>query len=271
MLGHLFYYDFRETGRKLGMMYLVLAATCLLTNLFFSVFSSTNQVIESISVILMIVDFALAIALIVLTVVGCIERFYKNCYGPEGYLTFTLPVHPWQILLSKVLSSALLIVCTLAVLSGCVLLAIPFGLWGQVNMGGFFSEFGQMLQLVGYGNVAGVSLNILAAVALNLFVTILMIYLAISIGQLFSNHKVALSFIFFFVIESVIGILTGLVFTGTAYTVSETGMELSLDTMNGALYAVNGFIGGQSLWMLLLSAAMFFGTDYIMRKHLNLE
>ena len=254
------------------MMYLAFAACCVLTNLFLGTLSTTGSAAEIINGILLLIDFALFVAIIVLTVVVCIERFYKNCYGPEGYLTFTLPVKPWQILLSKTLSSALLIICTLAVICGGVLLAVPFNTRNSIDMSDMVAAFEQGLQAVGAGNSAGLALNILGAVARNLFVTILAIYLAISIGQLFHDHKVALSFVFFFVIQSVIGLLTSLLFAGTM-NMSDilSTYQQSVDSLDSLIGMINTFIGLQSLWMMAIAAAMFFGTDYIMRKHLNLE
>ena len=85
-------------------------------------------------------------------------------------------------------------------------------------------------------------------------------------------NPLVVSFVFFFVIQSVIGLLTSLLFAGTM-NMSDilSTYQQSVDSLDSLIGMINTFIGLQSLWMMAIAAAMFFGTDYIMRKHLNLE
>lgn len=41
------------------------------------------------------------VALFVLTMIVIIQRFYKGLLCDEGYLMFTLPVKPWQLIATK--------------------------------------------------------------------------------------------------------------------------------------------------------------------------
>ena len=57
------------------------------------------------------------IGIFVATMLITIQRFYKSLLGDEGYLMFTLPVRPWQLITSKLIVSALwsIVSCVVAV------------------------------------------------------------------------------------------------------------------------------------------------------------
>lgn len=100
MLGKLIKYEFKACGRTFFPLYigiLVLAAINGLCNNY-NIFSigdngtSLSFSIENVQGILMLVLFALFVALFVLTILLTIQRFKKNLLDEEGYLMFTLPV-----------------------------------------------------------------------------------------------------------------------------------------------------------------------------------
>ncbi|MGI6108422.1 MAG: hypothetical protein ACOYB8_01070 [Eubacteriaceae bacterium] len=274
MLKHLLRYDIRETGRKLLMMYLILAGCALLTNLFGTIGVAGVKWCLSVSNVLIVGDVIIAFALGVMTIVACVERFIKSCYGSEGYLTFTLPVQTWQVLLSKVISAALWCAATALVILLCIALAVPVNSWDAVDLPGLFSAIGEAIKYIGSGSMFLSILNVLVAAIISGCSTILMIDLAISIGQLFTQHKVAAGFVSFFIIQAVISTLTGLLFAGTTSIAYDGGLLNYVGESSDVSVIVsffNGFIGLQWVWMLIISAAMFFGTTYIMKNHLNLE
>ena len=69
--------------------------------------------ISAIFVNLTTVLFVLAvIAACVFALVISVIRFYSGLLRDEGYLMFTLPVRPWQLVLSKLLTALLTLVVT---------------------------------------------------------------------------------------------------------------------------------------------------------------
>lgn len=56
-----------------------------------------------------------------------IQRFWKGIWGAEGYLTHTLPVRAWQILLSKLVVAVTLLFVSILVGVGSFFLLLP--LW----------------------------------------------------------------------------------------------------------------------------------------------
>lgn len=95
MLGNLTKHEFRATSRILPLFYLAILATAVPTVIFNAMNYAVMSVIFSILLILA------GTFIIYGTVIYLVIRFYKGVYGPEGYLTMTLPVDESQILLSR--------------------------------------------------------------------------------------------------------------------------------------------------------------------------
>ena len=70
------------------------------------------------------------IAFGVISTVFILYRYYKNLFTDEGYLTFTLPVTPHEILLSKTINGIIWSVVTTVVTVVCAAIMIVFGSGG---------------------------------------------------------------------------------------------------------------------------------------------
>lgn len=135
------------------------------------------------------------------TLLIIINRFNKNIFGREGYLTMTLPVSEHSLILSKLLASLIwgffngliLILATLIVTIPQVPVSDIQGVLDYVWKITSENPINALLFIVYY---------FLSAVA-----SILLIYLAISVGQLFSNRRGLKAFISYFVITIVVSLL----------------------------------------------------------------
>ena len=59
----------------------------------------------------------LCVAIAVITALTIIQRFTRNLLGREGYLMHTLPVTPAQLILSKLISSMVWLLCSILVIA----------------------------------------------------------------------------------------------------------------------------------------------------------
>lgn len=134
-----------------------------------------------------LVMFTMGASMIFTSILGVI-RFFKNMYGQEGYLTFTLPVSNKQHLFVKAFTN---VVCQLAVASFnmlsifIILTAIPqhFGwqwLYNIVTSGSL-------------GHIISFSFDIIILMIVSSIMTTGMIYLCISIGQMVNKNRILLS------------------------------------------------------------------------------
>lgn len=261
MFGKLLKYEIKAAGKWYVLLYL---ATLLFSAIFGLgmkvMFGSTYATIEyadnrplstlaSLSLtFVMFVIFALIIALNISTFFLIINRFYKNVYGREGYLTMTLPVTSHQIILSKLTAAAI---------------------WGSLSfltsIASFFIflspsfDFNQvMTELPIYikmaNNYVPLSLVFLASIV-STFSGILLTYLAISIGQLFQNRRGLMGCVAYFVIYVLLSFIVTFITPEMAYS--------------------KPF--GPDHFILILITSIFeiiicyFATHYIMTKHLNIQ
>ena len=111
MLKNLLKYEFRATGRTYGGLYLVWLLVALAMGI-----SMRDEVWDNgssqIWAYLMFAYFAIGVAIGVVCIVTIIQRFTKNLLGREGYLMHTLPVHPEQLVASKLISSMVWVICS---------------------------------------------------------------------------------------------------------------------------------------------------------------
>lgn len=215
----------------------------------------------------------LMIALIVTaasaTVFG-IQRFYKNLFTGEGYLTHTLPVTPAAHLWVKVLTAvsfdiASVIVCVLAgmiVTAGevfsevCKAAAYLFGYIPKAFAGHFAGWTAEMILIV-----------VVAALGSHLFY-----YLCICIGQLFRKNRVLAAvgvYFGFYIISQILSTVMMVVFV----ILGEAGVWDDILELVGRHpeASVHVFFVGIIVLSALAALAEYWICHRIIRKKLNLE
>lgn len=114
MLKQLLKYEFKATKSLYFGLYLALALLSVVLGVTFrqehALAHSTS--FQNLEVILMIVYVSVILAIAVLCFVNTIQRFYQNLLGREGYLMHTLPVNENQLILSKLLTSMVWVLCS---------------------------------------------------------------------------------------------------------------------------------------------------------------
>lgn len=195
------------------------------------------------------------IAACIVSLVVSIVRFYSGLLRDEGYLMFTLPVKPWQLILSKFLTALLTVVVT-----GLISILASWYLFDGIN--GFF-EIAKMiwneLDLPSGMTLLLVGLIILASICMLL----LQIYLSCSIGQLFKRHRILWSVLVYYGINVLIELLSvsGLIGFNAFSAFEYTATVAKLNTLLGIVLAVQA----------ALCVLYFFLSECILRKKLNLE
>lgn len=213
MTGKLIKYEIRSSMRLIGVIWAALVAAALLLSFTSGAlariipdsFTETSAfgLIEFISGFLFVGIF---IALIVATVMIVIVRFYRGLLGDEGYLMHTLPVKPWQLITSKgVVSAAVVLVSILVAVVSMLILA---GFNAFVDVADFFAELGKMLKEEPKFILAGIEM--LIVLVLSVLKSIYQIYASLSIGQLSGKHRILLAlgaYIGISVILSILGVI----------------------------------------------------------------
>lgn len=211
----------------------------------------------------------LIMAVMVVTTVIIIARFYQGLLKDEGYLMFTIPVKPWQLLASKLLSAMVI-----SIISGIVALA-------SVAIIAYFPEMGQVLAELWKMGMKDVPnfLPLVILLVVSLFVGIIcsvsQVYASMALGHLAGSHRVGfavLAFIVLSVIWSTVGSVIGMFgypdLTSTMISINE--IEVSVDTAG-----ISNVLMIATVWGLILDVVrcvVHLGiTNYILSRRLNLE
>lgn len=200
-------------------------------------------------------------------------RFYKNLYTDEGYLMNTLPVHPWMLILSKTFIGTLWIY--LAGLLSCVTI-LPVTFIALPKLTYFdpaaLNEIMPVITSLFGGGIPQLLFFFLFYSLASATSSILLLFAAVSLGQLFGRHKVLSSIIcylglnaFLSAVSSIFMVpgLTGVIITHAEDT--ENFYELVMPSLMHTTYVISFFVS------LLLSAICFFLCNYLLKRCLNLD
>lgn len=114
MLKQLLKYEFKAMKRLYFGLYLALALLSVVLGVSFRQENARvdNTNFGRLEVILMVLYLSVIFAIAVLCFVSTVQRFYKNLLGREGYLMHTLPVTETQLILSKLITSMVWVLCS---------------------------------------------------------------------------------------------------------------------------------------------------------------
>ena len=211
-------------------------------------------------------DLAL-IATFVVAVILAILRFRSNLMADEGYVMFTLPVSTHTLVWSKLIVSAVwfLGAVVVDVLSLLALVANVEMFW---ELGRVFQEIADQWNAYYVGNGVAFLVECLLLFLVFCVVACLEFYTPLAIGHSFAQHKMLLSVAFFFAIQVVTQIVSGmLLFAGVPMLDSMDGWLNSLTPAT----AIHGFMWGSILISAIYGAILYCITIRMLHRHLNLE
>ena len=259
MFGRLVKYDFRSMFKQFGFIWPAALLLALVNHFTLFGLNSTSTVGETTAGMAMLVYVAILMAMFIIT---------KGLLGDEGYLMHTLPVRPWQLISSKLLSAVAATLLSIVVAVFSILLIAPVQ-WVP-ELGTLFRGLGYLFTHWNINATHGVFflLELLLLICVGMAQGYLQLYLAMAVGHLFSRNRVAMSVAAYIAINTVMGTLLGVL-----GSINFRPLRAALDVLSG----MEGMAGAHvALWIAivwtgLLSALYFFCTEYILRRRLNLE
>ena len=290
MLKQLLKYEFKATKRLYFGLYLALA----LLSVVLGVTSRQEHALahstsfQNLEVILMIVYVSVILAIAVLCFVNTIQRFYQNLLGHEGYLMHTLPVNENQLILSKLLTSIVWVLCSGLVGIVCITVMVSIGgvidpeTFGMVDWNSWKQLWQMLYEEMGPEFWVAMAWTILINLA-RLASLILCVYAACMIAHQFPKHVMVagiLAFIGLNIVETQLDKLLGTnhvnLFMDITYRVADvnvTGVTYGMtpmQTMTTAFGAGSGYLFCFVVTSAF-AAAYFCLTRWLMKHKLNLE
>ena len=182
----------------------------------------------------------LLITLSISTLILIIRRFKGSVYDRQGYLTLTLPVSEHQIILAKLLGAFIW-----SLISSAVFFLSIYIIFATIDPNMVDSYFFDYL-FVHY--IENFWLTLISFF-ISTVAGILCIYLSISIGQLFNEYRTALAVLAYIIIHIVLGFV-----------------DIFSPSLNYSM-----MMSAEIFKDLILSAAFYLGTYYILKNKVNLQ
>ena len=271
MLGKLLKYDLRSMLKTISLFWAAALVLALVNHFTMNSlnFESSNFLIDAfLHFIPLLLYIGIMIAMGVLTLLIVIQRFYNGLLKDEGYLMFTLPVKPWQLITSKGLSAVIVsfISGLVAVLSIFVL--APWDMFDEnaKEMLRTILSFDGQLQV---WQTVVILISALLAILVNIAKSNYQIYAAIALGHQFKTHRVAMAFVMYMLLSVALSTL--------ATSILQAIHIEDLDTLVVRLFDTGVFgTVTAGIWVVFLIGAVQLVifhviTERLLAKRLNLE
>lgn len=204
----------------------------------------SDKEIDIVVMVLSVVWFGVMTALLVLTVIAIDQNMDRRMFGTEGYLTHTLPVETWELLGGKTIGTWLFGLFMFAVALVSIPVIMLFTAVGTGEMVVFFRKLIDLLPKLGAYHFqqlaagAGYAIWGIAAFCAWSFLVIVQLQFVCIAGRLFGKYYLAGEIIVLWVLIS---------------------LENNLNRLLSAGFLV----------CLLVSAACFCGSCWLVKKKLN--
>ncbi len=273
MLGKLLKYDFRSMFKQFAFIWPAALALGLINRFTLTIHAEPNTGVmirddagilsTSAEVAALLAFVCVMVAMFVVVLIFVIQRFYRGLLGDEGYLMHTLPVQTWELIASKLICAIVVTAVSILVAILAVFLLVPFTM---ADFQDLFPGLLKLFRILRPGDYLFI-LEFLLLMIVGGASSYLHIYLAMALGHLASKHRVAMS------VVAYVGInVAGTVLLNVLSSFRWLwNFDIQLDAIVGTRGAIH-----LSFWFLIaiclvVDAVYFFGTNYILKRNLNLE
>jgi hypothetical protein len=234
--------------------------------------SSSFMVSSLLKVVPFLMFLAIMVSMAVLTLIFVIQRFYNGLLKDEGYLMFTLPVKPWQLITSKGISAVLV-----NIISGIIAIVAIMILFPWKDVVEFIREFWNGLFLnapIPVWQIVVLILEFLFMVLVNVAKNIYQIYAAIALGHQFKKHRVGMAFVMYLLISMALSTIASSILQ-LVFSSGNITLDALLDTFSKWNWSFFGSVSF-GLWILILITgvqlvAFHIIAERLLSKRLNLE
>ncbi len=274
MLGKLFKHEFKETGKLLIPLnlviicYTVIGAIMLGSRLFdddhFALLAASSLILYILSIF----------AIFIVTFIFFTVRFYKTMYSSQGYLTHTLPVSTGSIIHTKVLVSVFWVVVTMAVTMFSVFAMVAVTIRTHLSYDSFNSFF--MEFFMEFNEEFGMSfgsflLPIMLLIIVGCFEGMLTVYASLSIGQLFNQYRILAAIVTYVIIHIAVNIMGTVTMFITEFSAMDSlfiAEEFS-DSVLGSFY--HTLFSVSNIEHIILCIIFYAVLYFLTTRKLNLE
>ena len=278
MLRKLVKYDLKSMLRQFVPMWILTLIVAIMLGISlndidtsFMAFSLSRTKNHVIMATMMLVFTAVMIALVVMTILFIIQRFWNGLLKEEGYLMFTLPVEVWELVTAKGIIATLVTCASIfvGILSIVVIILFSSDEVMEVlsSSGTFFYQ-----TLFQNGDSPYYWVSMLLGLLIGIFSvakSIYGIYAAMALGHLFEKHRVAGACIAYVGMSAILSVIGN---TAISIIDSNFGQEIVEHSMEftGRAYPLIYYLG--VLLITIVQLVIFHViTERVLSTRLNLE
>lgn len=278
MTGKLLKYEIRSSVKIMAAVWVALIAASLLFSIASNFLSgSVAQDFEGASRIISIITgatgvmyFAVLMAMVIISIIIIILRFYRGLITDEGYLMHTLPVKPWQLITAKG------IVATGIIVASMIVAFVSFVIIAGIGL--FVTSLPDLASDIAYAvkkepMIILLTVEVIILIVFGILKSIYQVYASLAIGQLAGKYRILLSVAAYIGINTVLTVLLLIVTSVIAITGIGDWFVTLADNVNQ--YHWLGFsqvmIGGLFLLVVLQLAVFHIITERILSLKLNLQ
>ena len=277
MILKLFKYDFMNIGKKLIPFYIaalvigVINRILLLTSTISSIENENNFMAIFGSPLLYFAYFVVIIGIFCMTVFVIISRYNSSIYGNEGYLTNTLPLKPYQIIWAKLINFLIWIFISYFIIFVSLFILFPFDFFVRniIEQPDFYQDLNHMTKYILSSKYTPIFILQLVYNFFSHIQRILMLFLSITIANLFKSYKVVAGVIAFFLISTIFSLI------GSSLTfslVKDANLTEIYDEISQIFYNLLKNANILSIVYSIISSAILFYTIHYLHTHnLDLE
>lgn len=283
MLKKLLKYEFKSVSKTLVPLLLGTLVLAIITAALFTVnyrflgdssVSNTVRTIYNVSIgTLLVFSIIAIIASIFVLFVILLNRYYKNFFGDEGYLTFTLPAQIKQHLFTKLVSGVVWSIIGGIVVAFSIFLLAAFGtaengeIMNSEILDGISYVFNEAFDAVGATNFILYIIEFIIMILVSASFQLLVYYLAITIGSIIAKkHKIIVSIGVYLGISSITGMIMNILIT----IIGVSG-NWELNTLDSIFTASHIGLTAIILINATLAVIAFIINNALLSKKLNLE
>lgn len=275
MLGKVMKHDFRANGRLLlPLCGLGLASSAIVRLLIWMSPMLWQPIQQAVGVAAVSMGVLVILAVISLSMVIVVYRFYQTFASNQGYLTFSLPVSVGTQLASRLLVSVICMAASAVVAFLCASIIIP-DFWGVVAELAAAISAEQLWGVISLGLLMFCVMGLIA-----IAVSQLRIYLSIAIGTQFGRHRIIGSVVGYFILNTIEGIvstallsalLMGIFGNIDASYFNGLFQGSIIDSAYSLLGVFATIFGISAAVSIIVGFAEFIATRHIFTKRINLE
>ena len=277
-LGKLIKYDFMDASKLIIPFYIGMGVMGIVIRIFWFVLLN-EKIDDRIKISTGVFQFmsyfgyvVVIIGIILMTYYAVIIRYYRSIYGNEGYLTNTLPIETYEIILSKLLTFFSWFVVNGIIIFFTFWFIIPLEEVFKANI--FRPEAFREIEMFLRHSVGTTLIIGIISLLVMTIEKILFLFLCVSIANMVKSYRILTGVGAYIILGGVINLIKRMILTVSYIfdikNYSNSYNNTDLETLRTFEYIFNTNLGLIFI-SIIFSIILFFVVNYLLKNKLNLE